>query len=358
MSMSMSMKTEKWKYVLSSMMIAVPVLIFWILMNTRTGEMRLTGGLTMGHLMAISGIQTVLLILVHLFCLYVTMRDHGNQNQSKKAIGMIFWIVPIISFFATGICMKTVFDLPYDLTFFVFVLLGLLFMLIGNYLPKCRRNFTLGIKVKWALCNDENWNATHRFGGKVWVLAGLALLILAFIPEQVFFVTFLLVLLVMIFAPILYSYLYYRKQKAAGTYTEDATYTLGASSKYVKVFVAAILVVVAVLLVSGSVKVQYHDSDFTVNATYWNDLTVRYDEIEEIEYLEQYRKGDREMGFGSFKLGMGAFHNQEFGDYTLYAYNKTSQGVRLTVNGETIVISAKDEEATKAIYEEISERMN
>ena len=351
------MKQQKWKYVLSSMMIALPVLIFWILVNTRTEEMKVTGGLTTGNMMVIVGIQTVLLLAVHLLCLYVTMKDRGNQNQSKKAIGMVFWIVPIISFFATGICMKAVFDLPYDLTFFVFVLLGLLFMLIGNYLPKCRRNFTLGIKVKWALCNDENWNMTHRFGGKVWVLAGLALLILAFIPEQVFFVTFLPVLLVMIFAPILYSYLYYRKQKAAGTYTEDADNPYKTTGKYVRVIVIVIVVAVALLLTTGSFKIQYNDSDFTVEAACWSDLTVRYDEIEDIEYLEQYRKGDREMGFGSFKLGMGLFHNQEFGDYTLYAYNKTSQGVRLTVNGETIVISAEDEAATKAIYEEISARV-
>lgn len=351
------MKQQKWKYVLSSMMIALPVLIFWILVNTRTEEMKVTGGLTTGNMMVIVGIQTVLLLAVHLLCLYVTMKDRGNQNQSKKAIGMVFWIVPIISFFATGICMKAVFDLPYDLTFFVFVLLGLLFMLIGNYLPKCRRNFTLGIKVKWALCNDENWNMTHRFGGKVWVLAGLALLILAFIPEQVFFVTFLPVLLVMIFAPILYSYLYYRKQKAAGTYTEDADNPYKTTGKYVRVIVIVIVVAVALLLTTGSFKIQYNDSDFTVEAACWSDLTVRYDEIEDIEYLEQYRKGDREMGFGSFKLGMGLFYNQEFGDYTLYAYNKTSQGVRLTVNGETIVISAEDEAATKAIYEEISARV-
>ena len=351
------MKQQKWRYIVSSILIAVPVLIFWILLNVREGETRVTGGLTTGHLMAISGIQTVLLIAVHLLCLFFTMKDKGNQNQSKKAMGMVFWIVPIISFFATGICMKAVFDLPYDPTFFVFVLLGLLFMLIGNYLPKCRRNFTLGIKVKWALCNDENWSATHRFGGKVWVLAGLALLILAFIPEHVFFVTFLPVLLVMIFAPILYSYLYYRKQKAAGTYTEDADNPYKATGKYVWVIVIFIVVAVALLLTTGSFKIQYNDSDFTVEAACWSDLTVRYDEIEDIEYLEQYRKGDREMGFGSFKLGMGLFHNQEFGDYTLYAYNKTSQGVCLKVGDETIVISGEDEEETRAIYEEISSRI-
>ena len=189
------------------------------------------------------------------------------------------------------------------------------------------------------------------------MLGGLLLLVLAFIPEKEFFVTFLPVLLVMIFAPILYSYLYYRKQKAAGTYTEDADNPYKTTGKYVWVFVIVIVVAVALLLTTGSFKIQYNDSDFTIEAACWSDLTVRYDEIEEIEYLEQYRKGDREMGFGSFKLGMGLFHNQEFGDYTLYAYNKTDQGVLLTVNGETMVISAEDEAATKAIYEELSERM-
>lgn len=351
------MKQQKWKYVLSSILIILPVLVEWILIEIFPEQAVFMGGLTENGFITVGVIQVLLLLAVHLLCLYFTMKDRGNQNQSKKAMGMLFWIVPIVSFFATGICMKAVFDLPYDPTFFVFVLLGLLFMLIGNYLPKCRRNFTLGIKVKWALCNDENWNMTHRFGGKVWVLAGLALLILAFIPEQVFLVTFLPVLLVMIFAPILYSYLYYRKQKEAGTYTEDADNPYKTTGKYVRVIVIFIVVAVALLLTTGSFKLQYNDSDFTVEAACWSDLTVRYDEIEDIEYLEQYRKGDREMGFGSFKLGMGLFHNQEFGDYTLYAYNKTSQGVCLTVKGETIVISAEDEASTKAIYEELSARM-
>ena len=351
------MKQQKWKYVVSSIMIAVPMVLFWIMINVWTEKMKVTGGLTTGRLMMHSGFQTVFLLAVHFLCLYVTMKDKGNQNQSKKALGMVFWIVPVTSFFSTGIRMKAVFDLPYDLTFFVFIALGLMFMLIGNYLPKCRRNFSLGIKVTWTLCNDENWNATHRFGGKVWFFGGLALLILAFVPDQVFFVSFCPVMLVMIFAPILYSYLYYRKQKAAGTYTKDSEYQIGAAGKYTKVFVVVLLAAVAVLLVSGSVKVAYHDSDFTVEATYWNNLTVRYDEIDEIEYLEDYRKGEREMGFGSFKLGMGLFRNEAFGNYTLYAYNHTQQGVRLTVDGETIVISGKDEQSTKQIYEELSARM-
>ncbi len=45
------------------------------------------------------------------------------------------------------------------------VLMGILFVLFGNYMPKCKWNSTIGIKVVWALRNEENWNKTHRFAG-------------------------------------------------------------------------------------------------------------------------------------------------------------------------------------------------
>ena len=44
-----------------------------------------------------------------------------------------------------------------------------MFMVIGNYLPKVKQNNTIGIRVVWTLQDEENWNATHRFSGKIWV---------------------------------------------------------------------------------------------------------------------------------------------------------------------------------------------
>ena len=38
---------------------------------------------------------------------------------------------------------------------------GLLFMIIGNYLPKVKQNNTIGIRVVWTLQDEENWSATH-----------------------------------------------------------------------------------------------------------------------------------------------------------------------------------------------------
>ena len=53
---------------------------------------------------------------------------------------------------------------------------GLLFIVVGNYMPKIRQNSFMGIRVKWTLENEANWNASHRFGGKVWVAGGFACL--------------------------------------------------------------------------------------------------------------------------------------------------------------------------------------
>lgn len=351
------MKTPKWKYIVSALLILLPVLAEWVLLEIFSGQVVYTGGLTKTTILVMGIVQTLVLLVLHFVCLYFTMKDRGNQNQSEKALGMTFWIVPIIAWFPAGISMKALLHLPFDLTFLTLVFISTLLIIVGNYLPKCRRNSTLGIKVKWALYNDENWNATHRFGGRVWVIGGLVLFLLALLPKTNLFLPFFPVMLVIIFVPMIYSYLYYRKQKEAGTYTEDTDIAFQSSGKYVRIFVIVILVFVAVLLSSGSIRIQYNESDFEINATYWKDLTVRYDDIDEITYLEQYRKGDREMGYGSVKLGMGHFYNDEFGDYTLYAYNHTNQGVCLKVGEETIVISAKDEEATKAIYDELCDRI-
>ncbi|MDY3817969.1 MAG: SdpI family protein [Lachnospiraceae bacterium] len=351
------MKISKWKSIVSSLFILLPVVAEWILLEIFSEQVVYAGGLTKNTILVMGIIQTVVLWILHFVCLYFTMKDCGNQNQSEKALGMTFWIVPIIAWFPAGISMKALLHLPFDLTFLTLVFLSALLIIVGNYLPKCRRNSTLGIKVKWTLYNDENWNATHRFGGRVWVIGGLVLFLLALLPKTNLILPFFPVMLVVIFAPMIYSYLYYRKQKEAGTYTEDTEVAFQSSGKYVRIFVIVILFFVAVLLSSGSIRMQYNESDFEINATYWNDLTIRYEDVKEITYLEQYQKGSREMGFGSAKLGMGYFHNDEFGDYTLYAYNHTSQGVCLKVGEETIVISAKDEEATKAIYEELCNRI-
>ena len=50
---------------------------------------------------------------------------------------------------------------------------SLLFIVIGNYLPKIRQNNTIGIRIVWTLQDEENWNATHSFSGRIWGTSGI-----------------------------------------------------------------------------------------------------------------------------------------------------------------------------------------
>ncbi len=83
---------------------------------------------------------------------------------------------------------------------------GLLFIAMGNYFPTITQNKTLGIKISWTLNNEQCWKLTHRFGGKVFVIAGFLLVLVDIIglfaglsPEWlliIFIVTLMLVFVI------------------------------------------------------------------------------------------------------------------------------------------------------------------
>jgi uncharacterized membrane protein len=88
------------------------------------------------------------------------------------------------------------------------LLIGIIFTIVGNYLPKCRQNYTIGFKIPWTLHSEENWNKTHRLGGIVWTIGGVLTIISTFIG---FTALLLPIMLAMVFVPMIYSYLLYRK---------------------------------------------------------------------------------------------------------------------------------------------------
>jgi len=63
----------------------------------------------------------------------------------------------------------------------ILALVGLLFICLGNMLPKSRPGFFVGVRTPWTITNTDNWIATHRLAGKLFLLAGLAMIIVALI---------------------------------------------------------------------------------------------------------------------------------------------------------------------------------
>jgi uncharacterized membrane protein len=122
---------------------------------------------------------------------------------------LVLWICPVLGLVLNCLVYSTALGYAVDVEIIMPLLVGLMFIIVGNLLPKCRQSYTMGIKLPWTLANEENWNKTHRLGGKLWVVGGIVTMATAFVGS---FWILLGVLIVMVAAPTIYSYCLYRKQ--------------------------------------------------------------------------------------------------------------------------------------------------
>ena len=310
-----------------------------------------------GRPFAVFGLPLIMLA-VQWLCAFLTGLDPKNRGQNRKVTDLVLWIIPVVSLFTCGLVYITAFDVDFPPEMLTFVLLGLMFIIIGNYLPKCKQNYTIGIKIKWTLENEENWNATHRMAGKLWVAVGFASLFCGFLPIALIPAALVLLITVTVLVPTLYSWNYYKKQKNAGTYTARSQSMSKDSKPARKIslpLLAILTVFVGVLMFTGDLDVVYGDTAFTIEASYWNDLTVEYAVIDCVEYREDFVPGMRTYGFGSARLSLGTFKNEEFGSYTRYSYTGRDSCVVLHADGKILVISGRDDAATQDIFRTLSD---
>lgn len=152
------------------------------------------------------------LAVMHFFFILMTALDPKNKNIEGKPFGIVLWICPLISVLTSGVMYAYSLDIRFKIGTVFMLFFGLMFIAIGNYLPKCRQNYTLGIRLPWTLSDEDNWNSTHRLAGKIWVAGGAAIILLSFTGT---FRLFAAVLAVMVIIPAVYSYTYYQKHKTS-----------------------------------------------------------------------------------------------------------------------------------------------
>lgn len=361
-------RTNIKKLIISSVIILCPILLGIILWDTLpeiiTTHWNISGeadGFS-GKAMAVFAIPAFLLAF-HWLCMIITSFDKKNINQNKKAMGIIFWICPLLSLYFSALIYSIAFGYEIDIVSLSFLLFGILFIVIGNYLPKVKQNRTLGIKILWTLKNEENWNATHRFGGKVWVIGGIIILFLTFIPIYISAFAFGVILVSMIFIPIIYSYNYFKKQVKNGyVNVEESNAPKSRKSKIAMIFsyvsVAAILIFCVYICFSGNIEYVFEDDSLTINASYWEDISLNYDEIDTVEYRQKDDYGTRTFGFGTPRLLLGTFENDEFGRYTRYSYGTSDSCIVISSKENILVISGIDSSETQDIYNKLVEKCN
>ena len=136
--------------------------------------------------------------------------DPKKQNMSPVLRTICIWIIPVLTVLLYALTLGNAMGYPTHIETVIPLLMGVLFVVIGNYLPKTKQSYTMGIKLPWTLASEENWNRTHRLAGFLWVLGGAAFIALTLLNAWNLWV-FMTVLVVMVFVPTVYSYLLYRK---------------------------------------------------------------------------------------------------------------------------------------------------
>ena len=305
--------------------------------------------------------EAAAMLAAHWLVLLITFSDRRNrENQSRKAVRLIFWIMPAVSLLTGGVTalLQRGVQSASTLSTAMAMGFGLLFIVLGNYMPKFRQNSFMGIRVKWTLESEANWNATHRMGGKVWVAGGFACLAGAMLPVKAMGAVFPVVLVTVALAPIVYSY-YYSKTQPAAEKTVSAPLPLW-QKRAARLIVAAVAVIAVWVFLAGSAKIVYEDASFTVEASGWQDLTLSYSDIAAVDYLpaeEVPEGGIRTYGLGNLRVSFGHFSNEAYGDYIRYTYDSCRDCVRLTTaGGRTVLLNGPDQAATRAIFDQLRAR--
>lgn len=145
---------------------------------------------------------------IYIFSYVITNLDPRRKYQGEKAMSAVLLIIPIISIVTTVLSIFSVQGKKADVNFWLPMIMFIMFIFIGNYLPKTKRNYTVGIKLPWTLDSDYVWDKTHKFGGKVLVIGGIIGLITSLLGGPG--IIQMVLLFVVILIPIFYSFYVYK----------------------------------------------------------------------------------------------------------------------------------------------------
>lgn len=207
-------------FIITLVVLLIPMLVGMILWNKFPNEIATHWGADgnpdgySSRMVAVFGMPTFILVVHLLVSLATAIKD--TNAISDKLFRLLLWICPVMSIMVATLTYVTALGYEVNVPVMVLMLMGIIYIVIGNYLPKARQNHFFGMRVKWTLESKKNWEHTNRFSAKIMVALGLVYIICAVLCILVEMKAAVVVLVCgtligAVFAMTLYSYLYYLK---------------------------------------------------------------------------------------------------------------------------------------------------
>lgn len=156
-----------------------------------------------------------IMALIQAVTVAITWNDPKRKNISGKRLLLLFWLVPVISVVICTVVYATALGIRVNVVGIVSILIGLLFVILGNCMFGLKQNYTVGIKLPWTLHSEENWNRTHRLGGKCMIAGGILIigsgLTVGLIGDKAAEAVMIAAIVICLLIPSMYSFYLFRK---------------------------------------------------------------------------------------------------------------------------------------------------
>lgn len=209
----MNKKELKNTMVITSLVLLIPMIVGVILWSqlpetiaTHFGMNNQANGCS-SKTFTVFGIPLVMLA-IQWVCFLATFFDPKKKNISLKLIKNILWLVPLISLSVMLSIYSKALGFSINVGTVSHLLVGFVFIMIGNYLHKVKQNYTIGIKIPWTLNSKENWNKTNRLSAWLFVIGGLVFLLNSYFLN---YWIMAIVIGIIVFVPVGYSFLLFKK---------------------------------------------------------------------------------------------------------------------------------------------------
>lgn len=285
-----------------------------------------------------------------------------SRKQLEKAGTGIFlqmlWLVPAMQYaflFILLIAMRRPEVIPGSL---MNIMLGLLFIVMGNILPKSEPNPVFGVRTTWTLSNRENWVVTARLTGRTWVIGGLLCWLLVLFPMN--FTLDIVLILVIALCPFVISWMVYRRQVRDGSWKVDMDLKeTAALSRPVKILlwvigILAIVFCTLLLVFGGQYSITTEQDHLQLHSSLVSDEDIPLKETQSLILKEDRDPGRRNFGYAAFDTRLGRYENSEYGQYIRFT-SGSGPVIELKEDGKTYVFNYSEPEKTTALFEQLKQ---
>ena len=174
----------------------------------------------------LAGIVLVISAVYFLIRIFIRRSSTDDNSRTEKNIDILDTVVTLILvlFNVVNVFLLTVMTKPEIMKskenmIFVIIssVIGVLFIIIGNILPKTKRNSLIGVRMKFCMDTDEHWYIANRACGVAMVISGLVSIISGLIVRNgSYIIYFLISLILSLTVATLYSYAIIKKNKNNG----------------------------------------------------------------------------------------------------------------------------------------------